>query len=58
MQLDRNDDRPAHQKLSAREYEIMKMIVNGISLTDIGEKMCISVKTVSTYRTRMLEKLA
>lgn len=52
-----NDDRPPHQKLSVREHEIMLMIVKGVPLTDIGEKMFISVKTVSTYRTRILQKL-
>ncbi len=57
MKMDGNDDRPAHQKLAAREYEIMLMIVKGMSLTEIGEKMFISVKTVSTYRTRILAKL-
>ena len=55
--LDNVDNRPAHQKLSAREYQIAMMIVNGMSLTDIGEKMFISVKTVSTYRARILGKL-
>lgn len=54
---DDTDDRPAHQRLSVREHEIMLMIVKGMSLTDIGEKMFISVKTVSTYRTRILQKL-
>ncbi len=57
MQINGGDDRPAHQKLAAREYEIMRMIVQGMSLTEIGEKMFISVKTVSTYRTRILAKL-
>ncbi|MDH4395028.1 MAG: response regulator transcription factor [Limnobacter sp.] len=57
MQLDGRDERPAHQKLSAREYEVMRMIVNGVSLTEIGAKMFISVKTVSTHRTRILDKL-
>lgn len=57
MQLDGRDERPVHQKLSAREYEVMRMIVNGVSLTEIGAKMFISVKTVSTHRTRILEKL-
>jgi two-component system, NarL family, invasion response regulator UvrY len=57
MQINNNDDRPAHRKLAAREYEIMLMIVSGMSLTDIGEKIFISVKTVSTYRSRILAKL-
>jgi two-component system invasion response regulator UvrY len=57
MQFSGKDDRPLHQKLSTREFEIMKMIANGISLTDIGTRLNISVKTVSTYRTRILEKI-
>lgn len=57
MQFNGSDDRPAHQKLAAREYEVMLMIVKGMSLTEIGEKIFISVKTVSTYRTRILAKL-
>jgi DNA-binding NarL/FixJ family response regulator len=56
-QMDGHDDRPLHQTLSSREYEILVLIVRGDSLTDIGEKMSISVKTVSTYRTRLLAKL-
>ena len=35
----------------------MLMIIKGMSLTEIGEKMLISVKTVSTYRTRILSKM-
>ena len=57
MQFSGRDDRPTHQKLSTREFEIMRMIANGISLTEIGERLNISVKTVSTYRTRILEKI-
>ncbi|MBN3827508.1 response regulator transcription factor [Burkholderia sp. Ac-20384] len=47
----------AHQQLSSREYEIMLLIVRGIRLTDIGRQMFLSVKTVSTYRARLLKKL-
>jgi DNA-binding NarL/FixJ family response regulator len=38
-------------KLSAREHQILMMIVHSVSLTEIGTRMFISVKTVSTYRT-------
>jgi len=51
------DTRPAHQRLSVREHQIMIMVIKGMSLTDIGEEMMISVKTVSTHRTHILEKL-
>ena len=48
---------PPHFDLSAREQQIMTEIVKGRSLTRIGEQMFLSVKTVSTYRRRILEKL-
>ncbi|WP_221794277.1 response regulator [Oceanobacter mangrovi] len=46
-----------HEILSERELAILKHIANGDALTDIGSKMFLSVKTVSTYRSRILEKL-
>jgi two-component system invasion response regulator UvrY len=45
------------QKLSGREFQILCLIAAGKSLKDIGETLCISGKTVSTYRARILEKL-
>ena len=48
---------PLHFKLTAREMQIMAQIVSGKSLTDIAAELCLSIKTVSTYRTRILEKL-
>ncbi|WP_332749104.1 response regulator transcription factor [Hydrogenophaga sp.] len=51
------DDQPPHHKLSAREHQIMLLIAQGISLTEIGRRMFISVKTVSSSRTRILKKL-
>lgn len=49
-------DRPAHEALSDREFEIFKLIASGRSLTAIAEHFSVSVKTVSTHRTRILEK--
>ncbi|HKR40737.1 MAG TPA: response regulator transcription factor [Paraburkholderia sp.] len=51
------DQQPPHYRLSARELQILQYIVNGKSLTEIGRLTFISVKTVSTYRSRILEKL-
>ncbi len=56
-QLRGQDSRPAHQRLSMREHQIMLMLLKGMSVTDIGDEMLISVKTVSTHRTNLLEKL-
>jgi two-component system, NarL family, invasion response regulator UvrY len=54
------DEGPAlpHHKLSAREYQIFELIVGGQSLTGIAAQLHVSVSTVSTYRVRVLEKLA
>jgi DNA-binding NarL/FixJ family response regulator len=56
-QLQGRDERPPHQRLTVREHQIMLMMLKGMSLTDIGAEMLISVKTVSTHRTNILEKL-
>lgn len=46
-----------HQTLSSREFEIMIQLANGTSLREIGERLCISDKTVSTYRSRIMKKM-
>ncbi len=51
------DERPAHQRLSIREHQIMLMTIRGMSVTEIAEEMMISVKTVSTHRANLLIKL-
>lgn len=43
--------------LSSREREVLKLMVRGHSMSKIGEILCLSVKTVDTYKTRMMEKL-
>ncbi len=48
---------PAHELLSAREFQILQSIASGKSITEIANELFISVKTVSTYRSRLLEKL-
>lgn len=49
--------RAPHEKLSDREYQILRMIVKGRTVSDIAEELTLSVKTISTYRTRLMEKL-
>ena len=51
-----NEDNPI-DKLSRREFQVMLMISNGLSNIEISEKLCLSPKTISTYRLRLLEKL-
>jgi DNA-binding NarL/FixJ family response regulator len=47
----------AHQALSNREFEVLRLLVEGKSPTDIAEQLHLSVKTVSTHKTRLQEKL-
>ena len=49
-------DRP-HAGLSDREFEVLRLLASGLGPTEIGEKLHLSVKTVSTHKTRILEKL-
>jgi two-component system invasion response regulator UvrY len=49
--------RVPHEILSDREFEVMRMMAAGKGTTAIAELLSLSVKTVSTYRTRILEKL-
>jgi DNA-binding NarL/FixJ family response regulator len=53
-----DQDVPPHTKLSDREYQIFQAIVTGDSVTDIAQKLNLSVKTVSTHKTHILEKMA
>jgi two-component system, NarL family, invasion response regulator UvrY len=50
-------DREAHRLLSARELSVLLMIASGQRLTRIADDLNLSVKTVSTYRTRILRKM-
>lgn len=46
-----------HTRLSNREYEVFRMIVSGVSVSEIANKLALSVKTVSTHKARILEKM-
>ncbi|MBL8439321.1 MAG: response regulator transcription factor [Zoogloeaceae bacterium] len=50
-------ERPPHERLSDREYQTLCLIASGKTLTQIGEELNLSVKTVSVYRARLLEKM-
>ena len=51
------EEKDPHEKLSDREFEILKMIARGLTTKAIAAELIISPKTVSTYRSRILEKL-
>jgi len=48
---------PLHARLSNREYQVLRMLASGQTVSAIGEELALSVKTISTYRSRLLEKL-
>ena len=55
--LDLDKEAPVHESLSDREYEVLCMIAKGDTVKDIAQKLCLSIKTISTYRSRILEKM-
>lgn len=57
INLDKDKDSQKHELLSGREFEILIKLANGKSLQEIGVELFISSKTVSTYRSRIMEKM-
>lgn len=51
------DDENLQDKLSFREFQTLKMLASGLTVSDIAEKIFLSVKTISMYRSRILQKL-
>jgi len=56
-QLQDDAQRRPHDSLSDREFEILRLIGSGKTVSEIGDDLSLSVKTVSTYRARILEKM-
>ncbi|MCL4154144.1 UNVERIFIED_CONTAM: hypothetical protein GTU68_064608 [Idotea baltica] len=56
-QVSGETDKPLHETLSNREYETMMMIASGLAVGEIADKLSLSAKTISMYRTRLLEKM-
>jgi DNA-binding NarL/FixJ family response regulator len=57
-QLDGGGQRAPHELLSDREFEVMRRLGNGLTVSQIASELALSAKTVSTYRARILEKMA
>ena len=56
VDLREGSDLPLHELLSDREFQVLRMIASGKTVKEIAEELSLSVKTVSTYRARVLEK--
>jgi two-component system invasion response regulator UvrY len=55
--LEIDAERPLHETLSDREYQVMRMLASGKTAKEIAKELFLSVKTISTYRSRILEKM-
>ncbi len=57
-ELDQNaDQRPSHEQLSHREFDVFQLLAAGKSVSDISDQLTLSISTVSTYRARILSKM-
>jgi two-component system, NarL family, invasion response regulator UvrY len=56
--LNQDHDQPLHARLSEREFQILCKLAAGSSVSEIAAELYLSVKTVSTYRSRVLEKMS
>lgn len=56
-ELGEDAERPPHEALSDREYHVLCLLASGKTVTQIAAEMSLSVKTISTYRARLLEKM-
>lgn len=52
-----NASGPIHETLSDREFQIFRLLVSGVSVSDIGEQLNLSIKTVSTHKARLMQKM-
>lgn len=57
-ELSHPSDKQLHEMLSEREFQVFFKLAGGLSPTEIADELTISIKTVSTYRTRILEKMS
>jgi DNA-binding NarL/FixJ family response regulator len=55
--LQRESEKPLHESLSNREFQLLRLIATDKSLKEIAAELSISVKTAATYHTRLLEKM-
>ena len=55
--IDAESEKPAHELLSDREFDVFKLLASGKSVSEIASQLSLSITTVSTYRSRILEKM-
>ena len=58
VNLEKNGEGPSHETLSDREYQVMCLLASGKTVKEVANELSLSVKTISTYRSRILEKMS
>jgi two-component system invasion response regulator UvrY len=57
LEMETDSEKPLHDILSDREYQVLRMIADGKTVKHIADELALSIKTVSTYRARIMEKM-
>ena len=57
VNVDANRDRAPHEALSDREFQVLRLLASGKTVSEIADGLSLSVKTISTYRSRILDKM-
>ncbi|MCG6933317.1 MAG: response regulator transcription factor [Gallionella sp.] len=57
MEINSDREKPLHESLSDREYQVLKLLGSGKKVSEIAAALSLSVKTISTYRAHILEKM-
>ena len=57
FEIDADSDKLLHESLSDREFQVMRMMASGKTVKEIANELSLSVKTISTYRARILDKM-
>lgn len=57
FELESDSEKPPHERLSDREYQVLCMLSQGKTVKEIAEELCLSVPSISTYRARILDKM-
>ena len=55
--LTQKSEKPAHEKLTDREFQVFMGLASGKKIKEIADKLCLSINTISTYRSRILQKM-
>ena len=55
--LNKNEKRPLHKALTDREFQVFRFLAIGKKLKEISNELCLSINTISTYRSRILQKM-